>query len=149
MISLSEKPTQKQLEDRVRSLILENRYLEGLVADFQSRMSILDAAMREYATTEATISGLKEMREGDEILVPMGGGSFFKAKVADPQRVIVGVGAETAVEKTGEEAKASVQAQIGQFQQLRSNIQTELMKVVERLEAVRAELNKLAGSART
>ncbi|MFQ5762333.1 MAG: prefoldin subunit alpha [Candidatus Bathyarchaeia archaeon] len=146
---MSEKSTQKQLEDRFRSLVLENRYLEGLITDFQSRMSILDAAVREYATTEATISGLKELREDDEILVPMGGGSFIKAKVTDTQRVIIGVGAGTALEKPGDEAKANVQAQISQLQQLRSSIQTELMKVVERMEAVRAELNKLAGSART
>jgi len=60
------------------------------------------------AETEAAIralDSLKEAKKGDEILVPIGSGSFIKGQIKDKENVIIGIGAGISVEKKVSEAK--------------------------------------------
>ncbi len=51
---------------------------------------------------------LKQEKENSELLVPIGGSSYVKVKLADTNKVIIGVGSGVSVEKTLSEAKATL-----------------------------------------
>ncbi len=77
------------------------RQLEGISAQIQ----VLEAAMAETEAAIKALDSLKEANKGDEILVPIGSGSFIKGEIKDKESVIIGIGAGISVEKKVSEAK--------------------------------------------
>src|SRR2546429_9166528 len=90
----------RNLDEEMRQLLVEIRMLEGSARVLSSRLDIVTGALSETQTAKQTLEGTKESGEEVEMLIPIGSGSFFKAKIEDPQHVIIGVGAEVCIEKT-------------------------------------------------
>jgi len=141
--------TSKDLEEKLKSLIAESRILEGAAAEIQTRISIIDATAREYRFSELTLEGLKDVKKGDEILVPMGGGSYLKAEVTDTEKVIAGIGAGIAAEKPVSEAKLDVANRIEELKKTRSALENQFAQFLERMQAIREEIEKISSKMRT
>ncbi|MBU4202250.1 MAG: prefoldin subunit alpha [Candidatus Altiarchaeales archaeon] len=77
------------------------RQLEGISAQIQ----VLEAAMAETEAAINALDSLREAKKGDEILVPIGSGSFIKGEIKDKESVIIGIGAGISVEKKVGDAK--------------------------------------------
>jgi len=82
------------------------RQLEGISAQIQ----VLEAAMAETEAAIKALDSLREAKKGDEILVPIGSGSFIKGEIKDKESVIIGIGAGISVEKKVSEAKKILEA---------------------------------------
>ena len=130
-------------EEVVRQLAAEIRILEGSVTTLQSRLEVVRSAISEVAMAHATLEGLTKMQEGEETLVPVGAGSYIRMKVADPKKLIMGIGAGTAMEK---EVTNSIEELKGRAQELdkaRNSIQQQLDQTVTRYEQDREALDQL------
>ena len=92
-------------EEEFRRLNLELRLLEQTAETLQSRMNMINAAATDLRYAQTTLDGLEKENEKSEILVPVGGTSYIRARLDNPNQVIVGMGAGVSVEKTREEAK--------------------------------------------
>ncbi len=134
-------------EDPLRSLVVELQYLEGTAQAIQQRISLIDAAMTEMQVANSTIEGLKSEPVGTDVLMPIGGGSYIRAKLADNERLIVGIGADVAIEKTLPEALESYGTRFSELQKARSALEQQIARVAARLEKGREELQKLAKEA--
>src|SRR5438309_5908503 len=84
----------RNLDEEMRQLLVEIRMLEGSARVLSSRLDIVTGALSETQTAKQTLEGTKESGKNVEMLIPIGSGSFVKAKLEDPQHVIIGVGAE-------------------------------------------------------
>ncbi|MFQ6076396.1 MAG: prefoldin subunit alpha, partial [Candidatus Bathyarchaeia archaeon] len=80
-------------EQELRRLLVELQILEGTVGSLQSRIGLVEAALRELSMTSSTLEGLKEEEKGSRILVPIGGGSYVRASVEDSEKIVFGIGA--------------------------------------------------------
>ncbi|NIP67483.1 prefoldin subunit alpha, partial [Candidatus Bathyarchaeota archaeon] len=81
-------------EENFRRLAVELRILEGTAEALQSRINLLNGALSEMRVANRTLEGMKEEEEGAPLFVPIGGGSFIKAKLESAEQVIVGLGAD-------------------------------------------------------
>ncbi len=95
------KPQREELQRMYFEAENYKRQLEGISAQIQ----VLDAAMAETEAAIKALGSLKEAKKGDEILVPIGSGSFIKGGIKDKESVIIGIGAGISVEKKVSEAK--------------------------------------------
>jgi prefoldin alpha subunit len=129
--------------DRLQSLVVELQYLEGLAQTLQQRISLVDAAIAELQIASSTLEGLKGEAAGAEILIPIGGGSYIKGKVGDSERLIVGVGADVAVERGVAEAIEMYSARVAELQRARSSLEQELEKVMAEAAKGRQELQRI------
>lgn len=77
------------------------RQLEGISGQIQ----MLELAKNEINSAIKALDSLNEAKEGDEILVPIGSGSFLKGQLKDTKNVIIGIGADISLEKNPNEAK--------------------------------------------
>jgi len=77
------------------------RQLESISAQIQ----VLEAAINETESAIRVLDSLREANPGDEILVPIGSGSFIQGEIKDRENVIIGIGAGISVEKKVSEAK--------------------------------------------
>ncbi len=131
-------------EEALRRLIIELRLLEGTFEELQSRLNLVDAGLMEFKLATTALEGTKDKKPGSSILVPIGGGSYAKAQLSDSEKVIVGVGAGVAVEKTVDAAKESIRNRSEELEKVRVAIQQQLVQVAYRMEEVRAKATEMS-----
>jgi prefoldin alpha subunit len=123
--------------------------LEGAAGEMQARIGLVDAALRELNAAGTTIHGLGDMKKDSEILMPIGGGSYIKAKVDDTEKVLINIGAGVTAEKAAKDAGGFVENQTAELNKARSSLQDQLIQVLERMETVRGEIQKISNSLKT
>ena len=87
---------QKKLQRIMSELSDHQARAEGL----RQHLSALAASLSELSMTLEAIKGVKGLKPGTDILVPMGSDSFIAAKLATTEKVITGLGADVAAERS-------------------------------------------------
>src|SRR3972149_4272816 len=97
-------PASPSGDEEMRQLLTEIRLFEGSARVLQSRLDVVSAALSETLTAISTLEGSRGKEDGGDVLIPIGSGSFVKAKLSDPGNIIIGVGAGVCVEKSVEDS---------------------------------------------
>ena len=129
-------------EEKYRRLAVELRILEGTVETIQSRINIVNSALTELGIANMTLEGIEKEKQNSSLLVPIGGGSYIKAKLESADTVIVGIGAGVATERTINEARENVGKRIADVEKTRAALQQQLTQVIQRIQEGRDELQE-------
>jgi prefoldin alpha subunit len=135
-------------EEFFRRLVVELRILEGTAEELQSRVNLVNAALTELRVSSMTLEGLEKEKTDAQLFVPIGGGSFVKAKLESADKVIVGIGADVALERTMKEAKENLGNRISELEKTRTSLGQQLAQVVEKIREDRARLEELTAKLR-
>ncbi len=135
-------------EEEFRRINLELRLLEQTAETLQSRMNMINAAATDLRYAQTTLEGLEKENEKSEILVPVGGTSYIRARLDNPNQVIVGMGAGVSVEKTREEAKAIIKRRLEDLEKARASVQQQFAQVAEKINQDREKAEALVAAAR-
>ena len=130
-------------EDEVRRLIVELRLLEGTAETLQSRINLVNAMHAELNMAKRTLEGIEKEKPDASVFVPIGGGSYIKAKLADVEKVVYGVGAGISIEKPLEEAKRGVDERISELERTRRALEQQYSQVLRRIQENRERLQEL------
>lgn len=137
-----------QTEEELRRLSVEMRYLEQTADALQQRISMVNAAITDLTYANMTLDGIEKEKENAEMLVPIGGGSYVKAKIADTNKIIVSMGSGVSIEKTLQEAKATLKERLDELEKTMNSAQQQFSQVAERLNSGRNRLETLLAQAR-
>ena len=135
-------------EEELRKLSIEMRYLEQTAETLQQRISMVNAAMTDLTYANMSLDDLEKEKEDAELLVPIGGGSYIKVKLANTDTVVVGVGAGVSVEKTLPEAKEIVKERLSALEKTITSAQQQFAQVAQRINAGRNRLESLLATVR-
>jgi len=135
-------------EEELQKLSIEMRLLEQTAEALQSRMTMVNTAANDLMYAQATLEGLEKEAEKSEILVPIGGTSYIRARLDNLDEVIVGMGAGVSVEKTREEAKEIIKKRLEDLDKTRKSIQQQYTQVAERINLDRERAEALIAAAR-
>jgi len=135
--------SQPKEEDLVRQLATEIRILEGSIGALQSRLDIVRAAINEVTLAFNTLEGLKNMKDGDSTLVPVGAGSYVRMQIADSKKLIMGIGAGAAMEKDVEISVGELKGRLEDLDKARTSIQQQLDQTVNRYQQDRDALEEI------
>lgn len=83
-----------------------------------------------------------------ELLVPIGGNSYIKAKLETPDKIIVGMGAGISIEKTLQEAKEIIKKRLESLEKTRDSLQQQLAQIAEKIGEDREKFESLIAEAR-
>jgi prefoldin alpha subunit len=129
---LAESPAAPS-EEEVRRLLMV----------YQQRQAEADAIVRQLGLFQLSLEGcekaikaveaMETAEEGQDMLVPIGQDSFIHAKLAAKERVVVGVGAGASIEKSTQEAKASLNARKAQLLEASGKLSQTLSKIEEEM----------------
>jgi prefoldin alpha subunit len=139
---------QVKQDELISQLAAEIRILEGSVATLQSRLNIVRSAINEVNLAHATLEGLTKLQDGDDALVPVGAGSYVRMKIADSKKLVMGIGAGTAMEKDVASSVDELKSRILELDKASSSIQQQLDQVLARYEQDREALNRLLQQTR-
>jgi prefoldin alpha subunit len=135
-------------EEELRKLSVEMRFLEQTAETLQQRINMMNAAMTDLTYANMTLEDVEKEKEDAELLVPIGGSSYVKAKLANPDKVVVGMGAGVSVEKTLQEAKAIAKERLDELEKTMVSAQQQFAQVADRLNADRDRLESLLAKVR-
>lgn len=134
-------------EEEIRKSIVELQILEKTLESLQARIGLVNASINELHMANATLDGLKKEKKGLTILVPIGGSSYLKAKVDDPETLITGIGANVASEKTVVKVQESLKTRILDLEKVANNLQQHLNQTISRLDAVKNRVQEMTQKA--
>ena len=129
-------------------MALESRYLEETVNEIQSRINMTNSAITELRVSNMTLEGLETENKDAQLFVPIGGGSYIKAKLETSNKVVVGIGADVAVEKTLKEAKEELETRIAELEKTREALVQQFSQVAERIQGNRAQIEEITAKLR-
>ncbi len=135
-------------EEELRKLSVEMRYLEQTAETLQQRISMVNTAIADLTYANMTLDGIEKEKENAELLVPIGGNSYVKAKITDTNKVIVGMGSGVSVEKTLLEAKTALKERLDDLEKTMNSAQQQFGQVAERINSGRARLETLLSGVR-
>lgn len=138
----------KEEQERLQGVLAQLSDSEAAVEALRRQISALAAAHTELSMTIGTIKSIKELKPDTEILVPIGSDSFINAKITRSDKVITGLGADVAAERTAEDAVALLEARAAELEQAVGQAREELGRLEERMEALRPEAEKLLKKGR-
>jgi prefoldin alpha subunit len=135
-------------EEELTKLSVEMRFLEQTAETLQQRISMINAAITDLTYANMALDGIEKEKENAELLVPLGGSSHIKVKLANTDTVVVGMGTGVSVEKTLPEAKAIVKERLDELEKTMSSAQQQFAQVVQRITTGRNQLERLLAKVR-
>jgi prefoldin alpha subunit len=143
-----EKKKVSSEEETFRRLVVELRILEGTAEALQSRISLVNAALTELRVANMTMEGLEKEKKEAHLVVPIGGGSYIEATLRGADKIIVGVGAGVAIEKTIKEAKENIGNRINNLEKTGTSLHQQFTQVIDKIGGHRAQLEEITAKAR-
>jgi prefoldin alpha subunit len=138
----------EKVEEELRRISVELRILEQTAETLSSRINMVNTMIADLTYASMTLEGLEKQKENAELLVPIGGGSYIKAKLETPDKVTVGIGAGVSVEKTLGEAKEIINKRLEELGKTRVSLQKQFSQIVERINEDRERFEELAAEFR-
>jgi prefoldin alpha subunit len=135
-------------EEEVRKLSMQLRYFEQTAENLQQRLSMLNAALTDLSYANMTLESIEKEKENAEMLVPIGGSSYVSVKLADTNKVVIGLGAGVSIEKTVPEAKTIVKERLDELEKTRIQAQQQLSQIAERINQDRQRMESLLSGIR-
>jgi prefoldin alpha subunit len=135
-------------EEELRRLSAELRYFEQTAETLQQRLNMMNAAMTDLSYANMTLESIEKEKENAELLVPIGGSSYIKVKLASTDKVIVGLGAGVSVEKTVPEAKTIVKERLDELEKTQTSAQQQFSQVADRINQGRNRMESLLAQVR-
>lgn len=126
-------------ESELRELQALEMYLNEYTRQGEILARQMDILARQRIEASAAIEALKELCSMEEpvVLVPLGGGATVRAKILDPEKVLVNIGADVIVQKSGDQTREYLEDRIREIEALEK-------KVGESLQNIRAQVQEIA-----
>jgi prefoldin alpha subunit len=129
-------------DEEFQRLLVELRIYEGSARALQERLQIVSAAMNEFSVASATLEGVKTQKTDEDALIPVGGGSYVRAKLSDISKIVVGVGAGVAIEKPIDDSINEIKSRLADLDKARTALQEQLNQALIKVEQDRAVLGE-------
>ena len=129
-------------DEEFQRRLVELRVYEGSARALQERLQIVNAASSELAVASATLEGVKTQKTDEDALIPVGGGSYVRAKLSDISKIVVGVGAGVAMEKPIDESISEIKSRLADLEKARTSIGEQLNQAMMKAEENRAVLGE-------
>ena len=133
-------------EEQAQQLMYQMQMLEGYLTDLSQKESSLLNIVREAISATESIKNSK-IKSDSEALVPIGMGTYMKAKILPNQKVILNIGAGAAIEKDQESAVNWIESRIKEFEVALQETNAQKQQVIANLESGKQQMNQLMQQA--
>ena len=130
-------------EDEMRQLATEAQVHQQQMSAIASQLNGIQASLEEIANAIDTLNNVKAAKE--EVLIPIGAGTYMRAKNADVEHVLVNVGANIMGEKTIPEAIDFLERRMKTLNGLQVRLQRAGDEVSKKLSDLDLQARTLAG----
>jgi prefoldin alpha subunit len=135
-------------EEKAQQMLYQMQMLETYLNDLMAKENNIVNILREANSAIQSIKSINENSES-ETLVPMGIGTFVKAKILPNQKLVVNLGAGAAVEKDKDSAINYLESRIKEMEVALNETNARKQEVIANLEQGKHEMNRLVQEGRS
>ncbi|RLG13792.1 MAG: prefoldin subunit alpha [Candidatus Nanohalarchaeota archaeon] len=132
----------KNMQGKMREL----ETFKSQLQQYQQQKSQIVMAVQEMMSAKATIDGIRDTKDGEEMIIPIGGGTFIRGTITDAKNVVTSVGADVAVTKDAASAKKHIEEQIKSAEESVAKLDSEMQKIEMQAQNIYIEME--AGMAK-
>lgn len=129
-------PSDKISSEEVNKILLAAQQLEQQATRYNQQIEILNSYYSEIQTSEQTLVELKDAKNDQQMLLPIGAGNFIYTTIKNAEKVIVTIGAGIHSEKSLDEAIDGVKKKKSEVENQLTQIKASYNEVVERLREI-------------
>ena len=120
-----------------QNLTLIEYYKEQL-NHLEMQLQISQAALNDYNKAKLTLENLSNSKKEDDVLIPIGGGTFIKANLGEKDTILTDIGAGIVTEKPLKDALAKVEERIKVMEENRD----KLINLAQKIQTEAQELSQ-------
>ncbi|MFW9899558.1 MAG: prefoldin subunit alpha [Candidatus Thorarchaeota archaeon] len=110
-------------------LLYDFRNLKEQRDMFANQLEIINVSLNNLMNTKTTIENLKNVKEGEEILVPVGGLINLQATIKNPSRILFYISQDVVIEKDLDSATEFIDKIIGQHNEQQQYLRTQIQNL--------------------
>jgi prefoldin alpha subunit len=129
-------------EEKAQQLMQQMQMLETYFVDLSQREGTLYGVLREAAAAIESIRSLSQ-KSDSEALVPIGMGTFVKAKISSNDKFILNIGADISLEKDSTSAINYLEARIKEIEMAIQDNSAKKRDAAAQLEQGKNQINQL------
>ncbi len=129
-------------EQDPRVLANQYRQYQKRMEAVQQQMSMVQISVEDCNRAIDTIDELKNVSTGDEMMFPIGSGSFVYANIIEAEKVVVDIGAGLSVERPLEDAKEILQRRKENLNAALQNMNNTLAQLHQQMQAIESYLGQ-------
>ncbi len=133
----------KPSEEEVNRKLMQAQILQANLQMLRERAQKIVEHYQELEHTKRALEDLGKLKNS-EALVPVGSGSYIKGSVSDTSKVIVSIGANIAVKKSGEDAVKLMEERMDEAQKVLGEIVEQEQSLSAQLQRLQPELQDMA-----
>jgi prefoldin alpha subunit len=133
-------------EEQAQQLMYQMQMLENYFVELSHKEESVINIIREASSAIQSIRSISDKPESSA-LVPIGMGSFVKAKLSSDDKFILNLGAGAAIEKDKDSAINYIESRIKEMEVALSDIVAQKQQVMANLEQGKQEINRLIQAA--
>jgi prefoldin alpha subunit len=133
-------PASPESEEQIRELISRIQLNQQRMDALQQQANLVQMSLNDLDSALKALTTLDGKGDGQEMLVPIGAGSFVHARLAEPDKVIIGLGSGVSVEKNFADSKGIIQSR-------RTELEKVLLDTNGAIDQVGSELMRLQQEA--
>lgn len=123
---------------------------QQLRSELESRAKqreMLNASLSEVASTINVLSDIKKLKEGEEMVIPLGSGAFVTATLKDSEKILVDLGSDTFIRKSTQDAIDFLKTRNEEIEKGLQTLTAEFMSLEGQVAQLGAELEKISMAA--
>lgn len=134
-------------EEQAQQLMYQMQALENYYSELAKKESSIISVIRETSLAIDSLKGIVKNSE-TETLVPVGLGTYVKAKIISDEKIVLNVGAGIAIEKTRNDAQNFLESKIKEMQVALQKTSSEKQHIMANLEQGKRQMEQMLNSAK-
>jgi len=132
------------MDKDMQTKYMELQMLDQQIKQIQKNSELIENQIEELHLVIQALDDLSKAEVGSDVLVPLSGGVFVKAKLEDNKNLLINVGAGVSAKKTIPETKELIEKQIKEIEKAKIELVGELQNFAKKAQTIQEELQKAA-----
>lgn len=126
-------------EQEMQQKMVLYQILSQRIEQLNEQAKLLEQRLMEIETTRQALDDLKKVKEGQEVLIPLGSGCYTHGRTGEPG-LLLELGAGVMVKGTLAEAVKAMNEKRAEIEKLSNTLQDEVKNVVSKMNQIGPEL---------
>lgn len=128
-------------------ILEEYEYYTAQAEAVRRSIEVLSASVLELNMVKEGLEEIRKLSRDNEVLIPVGGSSFVRARITDTEEIIIGIGANVAAKKSILEAEEYLQTRIKELEKIRLERGEQLKLIIGKVEEIVPQLEKIVAES--
>ncbi|VVB68266.1 Prefoldin subunit alpha [uncultured archaeon] len=134
-------------EEEIRRLLAAYQQYQAQAEAIVRQINLMQLTAEGIDRAQNAVEALEKAEVGQEMLVPIGSGSFIHGKLASKERVVLNVGAGVSIEKTAAEVMETLKIRKAEVLEGSRKLNETLAKIDQEMQRIQAIMQKFEESA--